>query len=182
MVFYPKVTYRNTVPERKPMEKQSAFFALIAATVALGGCASYPPVAPADSTKSRFEGATFSGETVVLGRPVPNEETYRVFRQAATGYISVATVRDNVEETATKQCERLGKAVHPVRETASKPPHILGNFPRVEWTFQCVDKPSGPGSQSERLDQIERLKKLLDSGAITRVEYDREKARILGMQ
>ena len=162
------------------MNKCFALVALNAGALALVACASYPPVAPADSTTSPFEGAVYAGETVALGKAFANHETYRAFRQAATGYISLATVRASVEEAATKQCDRLGKVVHPVQETASKPPHILGNFPRVEWMFQCVQPPMVAQSEANRLGQLEQLKKLLDSGAINRVEYDTEKERILG--
>lgn len=140
---------------------------------------------PAVASKSEFQGAVYSGDTVQLDKQTPGAEVFRMFQQGATGFVSVAEVRADVEVAATKHCARRGKAVRPIQETASKPPHILGNFPRVEWLFECVDAPQptmAPRADSDRFGQIERLKKLLDSGALTQQEFDREKAKVLGSQ
>jgi hypothetical protein len=157
---------------------------LLAAS-ALLGCAANPPVQPAASSKSQFDDAAYGGETAQLERPTPSAEVYRAFYQGGTGFISVSSVRNAVEEMATKHCARRGKTVRPLQETSSKPPHVLGNFPRVEWLFECADPvlatAHGPAG-IDKLGQIERLKKLLDSGALTQQEYEREKTKILGAQ
>jgi len=83
---------------------------------------------------------------------------------------------------AMKHCARKGKTARPLQETTSKPPHVLGNFPRVEWIFECVDSVSFNAADSpavDKLGQIERFKKLLDGGALTQQEYEREKVKIL---
>lgn len=158
-------------------------FATYIAASALLGCAANPPVQPAASGKSSFDGAVFSGETTQLAKPTPGIEAYRAFYQGGSGFVSVSSVRGTVEEMAAKQCARSGKVVRPLQETASKPPHVLGNFPRVEWLFECADpieaKVAAPAGV-DKLTQIERLKKLLDSGALTQEEYEREKGKILG--
>jgi hypothetical protein len=145
------------------------------------GCASTTAVLPAASSKSPFDSAVYSGETVTLATPTAGAERYRIFQQGATGFVSVANVRDGVDEIATQHCARSGKAARPLQETTSKPPHILGNYPRVEWVFECVEqaRTSAP-TTSDRLDKIERLKKLLDNGALTKDEFEMEKAKILG--
>ena len=156
---------------------------IIFAAFALSGCTSNPPVQPAASSRSGFESAVYGGETVQLEKPTPGVEAYRAFYQGGTGFVSVSGVRESVEEMATRHCARKGKAVKPLQETTSKPPHVLGNFPRVEWIFECTDQPlpTAAGVQSsDKLGQIERLKKLLDSGAITQAEYEREKSKIFG--
>jgi Short C-terminal domain len=158
---------------------------LIAAV--LFGCASSPPVQPAASSKSQFDAAVYGGETAQLEKPTPGAEAYRAFSfyQGGSGFVSVSSVRETVEEMATKHCDRKGKMARPLQETISKPPHVLGNFPRVEWLFECADtRPSGAsGSVAvDKLGQIERLKKLLDSGALSQQEYEREKAKVLGAQ
>jgi hypothetical protein len=48
----------------------------------------------------------------------------------------------------------------------------LRNFPRVEWLFECTDKPRpaqtpAPAVEVDRLMQLERLKTLLDNGTLT---------------
>ena len=99
--------------------------------------------------------------------------------------MSLNSVRKTVEDLAAKQCARKGRTVRPLQETTSKPPHVLGNFPRVEWLFECTDPITSTTSAStvvDKLGQIERLKKVLDSGALTGQEYQREKAKILGTQ
>lgn len=86
---------------------------------------------------------------------------------------------------ATKHCARRSRVVRPVQETTSRPPHVLGNFPRVEWLFECAEQVGGSSTAAvgvDKLTQVERLKKLLDSGALTQQEFEREKAKVLGAQ
>ncbi|MDT3669111.1 MAG: SHOCT domain-containing protein [Aromatoleum sp.] len=154
---------------------------LLAASVLLG-CASNPPVQPGASSTSQFDGAVYGGETTELEKPTPGAEVYRAFYQGGSGFVSVSSVRETVEEMATKHCDRKGKRARPLQETTSKGPHVLGNFPRVEWLFECTDPISSNSSDSpaiDKLGQIERLKRLLDNGALTQQEYEREKAKIL---
>jgi hypothetical protein len=158
---------------------------LFLAVVAIAGCASNPPVQPAASSKSQFDSAFYGGETVQLAKPTPGVKAYRAFYQGGSGFVSLTSVREAVEEMAGKHCAHKGKAARPLQETMSRPPHVLGNFPRVEWLFECSDQPSMNASGSantDKLGQIERLKRLLDNGALTQQEYDREKAKILNTQ
>lgn len=158
--------------------------ALLAAST-LVGCASNPPVQPAASSKSQFDTAVYGGETSQLEKPTPGAEIYRAFYQGGSGFVSVNGVREAVEEMATKHCARKGQTARPLQETTSKPPHVLGNFPRVEWLFECTGSavPTAAASQPvDKLGQLERFKKLLDSGALTQQEYEREKAKVLGSQ
>lgn len=154
------------------------------ATVTLLGCSSNPPVQPAASSKSQFDTAVYGGEIAQLEKPTPGAEVYRAFYQGGSGFVSVSSVRETVEEMATKHCARKGQTVRPLQETTSKPPHILGNFPRVEWLFECTAAPSTAAASPavDKLGQLERLKKLLDSGGLTLQEYEREKAKVLGAQ
>jgi hypothetical protein len=121
--------------------------ALLVIAVLCTGCASAPPIQPAATSKSHFEGATYDGETVTLDRPTPGEESYRVFQEGATGFVTLQTVRSRAEAMAAAYCERKGKAMHGLIETAARPPFILGNFARVELIFECVAKPPAPGSR-----------------------------------
>ena len=112
--------------------------ALLVVAVLLTGCASAPPIQPAATSKSHFEGATYDGETVMLGRPTPGEESYRVFQEGATGFVTLQTVRSSAEAMAAAHCERKGKAMRGLVETAARPPFIASNFARVELIFECV--------------------------------------------
>lgn len=146
----------------------------------LCACSSTTPIQPAKSSKSSFEGAVFNGETVKLADN-PGIEEHRVFHQAATGFVSVASVRQSAERRAAAFCAKSGKQVLELSESHSVPPHILGNFPRVEIVFGCVDGSSGdsPPNDGRRYQNLKELKALLDSGAITDAEYEKEKQRIL---
>jgi hypothetical protein len=153
----------------------------IATLLIVVGCANVPVVLPAASSQSQFEGAVYSGEENELDKPTPGVEQYRLFEQGATGFVSLASVRADVEDIASKYCTRKGKTLHPIKERLSKPPHILGNFPRAEIIFECVDSPpTAERGNVDRVSRLERLKKLLDDGALTKDEYEMEKARILG--
>lgn len=150
--------------------------------VALTGCAVSPVIVPGAS-KSGFEDATFKGEVVEVASPTPGMEQFRVFEQGATGFVPLSGVMEDVEHNAAKFCEKRGATMRAVKWRRSVPPHIMGNFPRAELLFEChpterkEQVQSAP--QQDRLTQLERLKKLLDSGALTQQEYDAEKARIL---
>ena len=150
--------------------------------ILIAGCADTSTIRPANEGKSGFDGAVYPGETVTISASSPDVEEFRVFHQGATGFVSVQTVRDDAEQRGTAFCERKNKAFKPLRETTSKPPHILGNFPRIEIVFACVDKVSTvapPASTDRKYEKLIELKKLLDSGVLTQQEFEREKTKIL---
>lgn len=72
--------------------------------------------------------------------------------------------------------------MRPLRETVSKPPHIIGNFPRAELIFECINHstPAQGGAVSEgRFARLTKLKKLLDDDTLTKDEFEKEKKKIL---
>ncbi len=165
---------------------QSNTAALISAlaliSIVLSGCAETTPIQPTSSGKSQFEGAVFQGESVTISKSSSGSEEFRVFHQGATGFVSVQSVREDAEQRATQFCERKGKAMKPLRETTSKPPHILGNFPRIEIIFSCAEKPgavSTPAGDDPKYVKLVNLKKLLDTSVLSQQEFEREKAKIL---
>ncbi|MDL9997245.1 SHOCT domain-containing protein [Variovorax sp. J22P240] len=152
--------------------------------VLLAGCGQTSAIQTTTSSRSQFDGAAFAGETVELAKPTPGFEQYRLFQQGATGYVSLQSVRDDVEQRAIQFCDRKGRSMNALRETTSKPPHILGNFPRSELVFECVEKsgappPSTAAGEDVKFLKLSNLKKLLDNGTLTQAEFDREKAKIL---
>lgn len=104
-------------------------------------------------------------------------ESYRVFQQGATGFVSIQTVRDDAEQRAKEFCSRKGGNFESLQETTANPPYIMGNFPRIEVVFECVQ--GTPTSEDPKYRKLVDLKKLLDSGVITQPEFDAEKARVL---
>ena len=139
------------------------------------------PIQPAKSSKSAFEGVVYSGETNVISNN-PGVEEFRVFHHAATGFVSVQSIRQSAEKRATDFCRQSGKELSVFRETTSKPPHILGNFPRIELVFGCVEKDSLTSTVSndeQRYRKIASLKALFDSGALSKEEFEHEKTKLL---
>ena len=166
-----------------PQQIMQPLMMSLAATISfLAGCADTSPIRPAASSNSQFDSAVYQGESVTISSSTPGSEEFRVFHQGATGFVSVQSVRASAEQRATEFCDRQGKVMKPLRETASKPPHILGNFPRIEIIFGCVDKPAAvvaPAGDDPKYTKLVNLKKLLDSGVLSQQEFEREKAKLL---
>jgi hypothetical protein len=164
------------------MFKVPAAAATLAMIVVIAGCAVSAPIQPASTSKSAFDGAVYKGQTVTVSAGTSGQEAYRVFIQGATGFVSIQSVRDDAEQRAKDFCDRKGKAFESLTETTAVPPYILGNYPRVEIVFDCVERPGSlaPSAVDDpKYNKLVNLKKLLDSGVITQQEFDREKAKIL---
>src|SRR5882757_8222983 len=139
------------------------------ASVVLVGCADSPAIQPASSSKSKFELSAYHGETVTVRSTPPGLEEYRVFQEGSSGFVSIQSVRTDAEQRAMAFCDGTGKTMLSLRETTAKPPYILGNFPRVEIIFGCVDKDSAAGAVADdpKYAKLVNLKKLLDNKVIT---------------
>jgi hypothetical protein len=152
---------------------------LIFSSAFVAGCAENSAVLRAKYSKSFFDDAVFKGETTVLDEDATGSEQYRVYQQAATGFVSVETCREEVEQKAFRHCENMGKSLKKLQERTSVPPHILGNFPRVELLFVCLPKPNAASFEDQTYIKLTNLKKLLDNGTITKDEFEQQKTKIL---
>lgn len=175
----------NNTPNAMSMPVRNFLPVSLLLVVALSGCGVTIPVLPATSSKSQFEGATYSGVIVDVDKAILGAELFRAFQQGSTGFVPVSGVRGEVEQLATNFCSRKGKVVRLVQETTSPNLILPGNFPRVEWLFECAEDLRKPAaavltSEGDRLSQLERLKRLFDNGTLTQKEFDEQKARILG--
>ncbi|RYD19842.1 MAG: hypothetical protein EOP88_17450 [Verrucomicrobiaceae bacterium] len=110
--------------------------ALIVPVIAiLSSCADSTAIQRAAESQSKFK-----GDVPVMGHKYPAKDVYRLYAQGATGFVSIAALREDVESRAEKFCERQGKGMEVLGERISKPPYILGNFPRIEIVFAAVPK------------------------------------------
>ncbi|MDM0043519.1 SHOCT domain-containing protein [Variovorax dokdonensis] len=157
-------------------------FSLVPVLVLIG-CGQTSAIQASDKSTSHFANATFKGETTVLAEATKGSEQYRLFQQGATGYVSLQSVRDDVELRASQFCDRKGQSMNALRETTSVPPHILGNFPRAELEFECVPKPMAAAASAQtddaKFNKLSNLKKLLDNGTLTQAEFEQEKKKVL---
>ena len=144
-------------------------------------CSTTEPIQAAAASKSGFDGAVYKGTTVTVNPATSGATAYRVFEKGGSGFVSMASVRETAEQRATEFCDRKGKQWESLTETTASPPYILGNFPRIEIVFDCIDRPASgaPSPGQDKYARIAELKKLLDVGALTQEEFDREKAKIL---
>ncbi|MDA3912352.1 MAG: SHOCT domain-containing protein [Bacteroidales bacterium] len=147
--------------------------------VGLTGCAVLPPIQPATSSKSHFESAVYSGELIKHAEAPPDVEQFRVFTQGATGFVPQSAVRSNAFGQATTFCDQRDKKMKIIEERRSTGAQILGNFPRSELVFVCLEKPITTSAEDVVYMKLSNLKKLLNSGVLTPTEFDREKAKIL---
>ena len=68
------------------------------------------------------------------------EDTYMVSRQAATGFSGSGSLKAEAFQEANQFCLNLGKKLQVVNTHEAAPPFILGNFPKAEVQFMCLDK------------------------------------------
>ena len=158
------------------MNKSQVFQTLVVAML-LSGCAVDSPVQKVSESTSRF-----GKNPPLMSSNVPSHQMFRIFEQASTGWVTIASLRESAEQRAEQFCERQGKGTLILGQQKSNPPYILGNFPRLEIVFACTDKPAGTrasGAVDDQYTKLSNLKKLLDEGAITQQEFDQQKARIL---
>jgi hypothetical protein len=66
-------------------------------------------------------------------------DTYMVSRQAATGFSGLGTLKADALREANQYCASRQMVAKVTAATESKPPYIVGNFPRAEVQFTCVD-------------------------------------------
>jgi hypothetical protein len=69
-------------------------------------------------------------------------------QQGGSGFVCHQSVREDAGQRATAFCDRKGKARESLTETASTPLYMLGNFPRIEIVFDCIEKPGSPAAAS----------------------------------
>ncbi|MDQ9023161.1 MULTISPECIES: hypothetical protein [Acinetobacter] len=81
----------------------------------------------------------FSGCAANSGVIPMGNNTYLVSRQAATGFTGMGTLKAEAMREAYTECQKTSKAVKVLETIEAKPPFILGNFPKTEIQFKCVN-------------------------------------------
>ena len=75
-----------------------------------------------------------------MSNNIPEKDIYRFFEQGATGFVPISGCREDAIFRAKEFCEAQGRGMLLLGEKSLSPPYILGNSPRVEIVFACVDK------------------------------------------
>ena len=66
-------------------------------------------------------------------------DTYMVSRQAATGFSGSGTLKADAFREANAHCAALKKVLKVVSTAEAQPPYLLGNFPKAEVQFMCLN-------------------------------------------
>jgi len=147
----------------------------------LSGCATASFIESAQSTESAFDKALiYKGSRTQVNLPLEGEDQYRVFHRGATGFTPQAAVRRSAMNRVNEFCAQKGKVPYIIEEAKSRGWHVLGNWPRAEFVFSCVDDPQKNEEKiKDRYQALRQLKELRDDNAITQNEYEQEKRKLL---
>ena len=65
-------------------------------------------------------------------------DTFMIAKQQATGFPGLGNMKAELLVEASKYCLEQGKQMQVVSTEETKPPYILGNYPRTEIHFMCL--------------------------------------------
>ena len=114
-------------------------------------------------------------------------DSYLIMRTGKTGFVSSSTLQKKAYEEASAFCTEKSLVMETISMNA-KASRPFGGFPEATLRFRCVSQgspnpqtaASSSTSTDDKYSKLERLKNLLDSGALTQDEFNREKAKLLG--
>jgi hypothetical protein len=150
---------------------------MLVSSAVLVGCPKDSGVLLLKESNSLFDETTCKSTTSKLGENEANGEVYRIYQQAATGFVPLSAVREDIEQQAVGFCDNNGKQIKKLQIVNS--PMGLGCTAKAELIFTCVAKEK-PEPQEDRLYvQLRNLKKLLDDGLLTNAEFEQQKAKLL---
>lgn len=156
-------------------------FVLLMILITLGGCSTQPIIQKVSEGTSGFEGAFYQGEIHIVNKEFPISEQYRIYEKGASGFVSLSALEDDAKQRAKDFCNEQNKVMKIIQFQTSPSFFYPGNFPRIEITFVCVDRPNAVASSNYDVlyTKLNNLKKLLDNNVITKEEFEKQKAKIL---
>ena len=86
-----------------------------------------------------FASILFAGCASHTGVVSIGKDTYMVAKQAATGFPGLGNLKAEIIAEGSSHCMKLGKQFQLVGTQETQPPYILGNYPRSEIQFMCLD-------------------------------------------
>lgn len=86
-------------------------------------------------------------------------DTFMVSRQAATGFSGAGTLKAEALTEAGQFCMTRNKVLYVTNTIEAAPPYTMGNFPRAEINFMCLDAndPRLKGTPQISTQQYRRL-------------------------
>jgi len=148
------------------MRQFSVLLIMLSGGLILVGCATSSPIQRYSESTSKF-----SVPPELMSNDYPAKDIFRIYQRASSGFTPLQSLRSDLEKRAFKFADQQGKSFL-----------VLGNFPRIEIVFALIDKTEKPIDAVPKYDkfsELEKLKKLLDNGTLTKEEYEKEKKKIL---
>jgi len=161
---------------------------LLLSVIAVSACSSMSNIEEKDTSKSHFEDTVFGGEFVYKNPKEFKETQYRIFHQASSGFVSVASIKQSAEKRGLQFCKdkvgEPGRMTIISEQNTSSLSLMPGNFPKVELIFVCTEAKaknytSQQSTQNQKYQDLKQLKELLDNQVITQDEFQKEKYKVL---
>ena len=67
------------------------------------------------------------------------KDTFMISHQAATGFSGSGTLKAEAFKEANQYCLSQKKVLQIVNTSEAQPPYVLGNFPKAEVQFMCIE-------------------------------------------
>ena len=80
------------------------------------------------------------------------KDTYMIAKQQATGFPGLGNMKAEIIAEGVQYCADLGKEFQLISTQETQPPYILGNYPRSEIQFMCIDA-NDPEHQRPKLEK-----------------------------
>ncbi len=114
-----------------------------------------------------------SGCAVNTGVIEISGDSYMVSRQAATGFTGKGNLKEESLTEANIFCKRQQKTLKVLSIQEAQPPYILGNFPKAEIQFSCIENltktemSATKSEMSSSFGSVDKDKYQLDANKIT---------------
>ena len=111
------------------------FLGWLIVTVLITSCATSSQISRYNESRTYF-----NSQPRLIKNEYSESDIYTVYERGSTGFVSIQTLRLNLERRAELFADKQNKSFIVIGEKISEPPYILGNFPRIQIVFAFIDK------------------------------------------
>lgn len=115
--------------------KSNVVWGLLMLIILTSGCATSSQISRYSESRTYF-----NSQPRLIKNEYPQSDIYTLYERGSTGFVSIQTLRSNLERRAELFANRQNKSFVVLGERISEPPYILGNFPRIQIVFALIDK------------------------------------------
>ncbi len=115
--------------------KSSVLLGCLITIIFISSCATSSQISRYSESRTYF-----NTQPRLIKNEYPESDIYTLYERGSTGFVSIQTLRSNLERRAELFANRQNKSIVVLGEKISEPPYILGNFPRIQIVFALIDK------------------------------------------